>query len=1502
MSEHVENTVPSNQFKSVPLVDTSLEGDPNVLYTDPHFVMKDPYAEHATPKTAQEARLKEMDVMRETDLKNMGIRTITGSDGKTYADLSNWKYASSTMAYAPEQWQKTTMRIAQMSGMNNTMTDPMWFSPLHTPQNWQIAAKRREVYNWCRFFYSNEPKVGAAIDFYSQFAMNNFKLECSNRKIEKWFEHNVKRKLRLNNFCKEVSSEYFTIGDVFVHRDIECGICGGTAKNPDTGEVCNHPGGTIGKMMILNPDYVEVQNIPLLNEPQYAYIPDEELKNVVQYRQPKAIFDALPDSVKIAVMTNKPIPLSKRTISHLKHMPVPYGTYGSSLLRRLFTTLAYKTKIMTANWIVAERLILPVRVVKIGSDARPAVTADIIDVQQQLSGVANDPNMTIVTHHNFEYEWFGASGKILQVTQELEHIDKEILDGMMLNEALLNGEGCIPAEDRILTRNGFKNLNEIRREDEIATFNKETQCLEYQKAEKIHEYDFDGNLIQFRTNKIDFLCTPNHRMLFQKRDHDEWVVDVASNVRDRAKFYNQIKWEAMPAPEFVMIDEQSIPIDHYLRLLALYVTEGYVRFATEDECQGLRPARSLHIYQTHKGKAFGKCCDLFPKLPWKYTHDTKAGAFHIYNSVLAAHMKNECGHGSYVKYIPSWIKTLPVEKLKIFLSDLMDGDGAYKNEDSYTYSTYYTRSKSLCQDVVEIALKCGYWPRFTHSEDRGYEISFSDFDLDRNTYTLESKKFETISEMPYCGKVWCVTVPNGFIITERNGRLMISGNSGYQSGAVGVEALIRRLESWRDKLSEWIEEEIFKPIAQMQGFIDEEATRELGQTVWLYPTIKWNDLNLRDKSQLQEKLLALHDKMILSSRTLLESFGFNYDQEVKRLRYEQVAVGPQGGMLGGQGGGMGGMGGGGMGGGMGGMGGPMGGAGGPAGGGGGGAGGGMDSMGIGPGMMPPAGPMAGGSKVMKKGKGKESAEDQIVPMTPVKLTGPEQDMAEMLVDVASVLKIDPRMIRVQFPVDNPNGGKPFPLDFAFPTLKIGVECLHPDTPVMTSKGARLAKDIKADDLLIDRHGNPTAIVNKFVGIHDGVICEVKAQGCVPIKITDRHKLLVAKSQATRVYRKETKPTRTRGFIVPSKPEFVMAKDIVPGDFLLIPKPLHDKMEVISLVQYRGTAHNAHLLPDTVNMDGQLGRLLGLYTAKGCCTNNGTIWFSFGEHEHDLIEETQVLMDEIFGLQTESVCTDRGSTIICYSNAQLTRFLADSIGKRSYEKQVFYYAFESNDEFKREYIRGLVDGDGCHRSDTICRIQSNSLYLSLGIQRLAASMSTMASICKSSPNGTYSIEGRAGPQKTIWETSFNLAPQKKSCREDDQYLYVRIKSIKHEHYHGAIINFETQDHSYCINNIVSKNCDGKIWHDNPQQASHDKERDQLLAMRGWTVLRFDDKVIDEAPQAVKSVLSRYITQAFEKQKSKKKEASVTKAYYYTSYAGKAFDVYEAYDKAIRSQRG
>jgi very-short-patch-repair endonuclease len=152
-------------------------------------------------------------------------------------------------------------------------------------------------------------------------------------------------------------------------------------------------------------------------------------------------YERLTPEVRSLVSAGMPIRLDNRNVTHLKYGESGYSRYGVGMIRRLFPILSYKTKLMVAQWIVAERLIVPIKIVKVGSDERPAGPADIAAVQQQLAQTANDPNLTIVTHHAFELDWYGAAGKVLTLSNEFEFINQEILDGMMINNALLNGEG-----------------------------------------------------------------------------------------------------------------------------------------------------------------------------------------------------------------------------------------------------------------------------------------------------------------------------------------------------------------------------------------------------------------------------------------------------------------------------------------------------------------------------------------------------------------------------------------------------------------------------------------------------------------------------------------------------------------------------------------------------------------------------------------------------------------------------------------------------------------------------------------------------------------------------------------------------------------------------------------------------------------------------------------------------------------------------------------------------
>jgi len=348
------------------------------------------------------------------------------------------QYAPGDVVYTGQQTPSSSFstRLAQNQVI---FTQPQFYSPLHTPQNWQIPSKRREQSQWARYFFENEPKVAAAIDFYSKFALaGGFEIQCDDPKIKRFFE-SLNKKLKIEHWCKHISREYYLVGDVFPFCEIECEKCGGAMVDRD-GYPCNHPHGSFRRLVVLNPDWVDVQTNIFADEPVITLLPDDELKRVVWHKQPKKIYDRIPTNVRSLILSGRPIPLDNISVSHLKFNPYPYGTYGVSLIRRLFKVLAYKDKLMTAQWIVAERLILPVRIVKVGDKERPAGPADIADVQQQLAQVASDPNLTLVTHHAFEYDWVGVNGKVLQLSNEYELINKEILQGLMINEALLSGD------------------------------------------------------------------------------------------------------------------------------------------------------------------------------------------------------------------------------------------------------------------------------------------------------------------------------------------------------------------------------------------------------------------------------------------------------------------------------------------------------------------------------------------------------------------------------------------------------------------------------------------------------------------------------------------------------------------------------------------------------------------------------------------------------------------------------------------------------------------------------------------------------------------------------------------------------------------------------------------------------------------------------------------------------------------------------------------------------
>ena len=935
-------------------------------------------------------------------------------------------------------------------------TQPQFYSPLHTPQNWQIPTKRREVLSWLRYFAENEPKVAAALSIYSSFPLNGFETQCEDSKIKRYYD-SLNKKLNLDHWCQMISREYFLVGDVFPFLQISCDKCKSTNVLPN-GKLCNHPGGTFSRMVCLNPDWIDVQRNQLSDDPVITMIPDDELKRTVFQKRPKALYDALPVHIRQLILSGKPFPLDNRNVSHIMHDETPYGTYGSSLIRRLFKVLTYKDKLMTAQWIVAERLILPIRVVKVGSEERPAGPSDIADIQQQLAQTANDPNLTLVTHHNFEYEWIG----------------------------------CFSTNDNnnsVLCKDGLKHYKDLTESDLIATWNQKNKQVEYQKYIRKVEFKYDksnssGYAYRIGVKNWNFLATPNHR---------HYMVDGTIKRSDELKIgdtllmQNDWKWDGGVIPETLPFKERKefseFSLKEFCRFAGYYVAEGNVKKEGNKNLCEAKKIQCFAITQEYTSPIYNDMLSLCKKISptlW-VTHDPRGrgetNQIQIGNASLSRWLAEQFGDGSYFKKFPGWMMELPTEYLKIIWDSMYAGDGC-KGRKKYT-----TASSRLCGQVCNMLVKFGKSPHVT--TESGITKKGKRYTTCRiawaEMFLAKIFRLTKIEKVPYEGDVWCLETPNHNFFVKAGNQILLTGNSsgkvltlsnefefinkeilqglmvneallsgemgGYASAAIGAEMLIARMESWRQgTLARWIEEKIYKPVAQMRGFVDEAATEELGEPVWLYPKIKWNDLNIRDDTQQKQIWMQAYDKKIMSAESLCEKLDLHYDQEVERIRLETAQTtiggppGGAGGMGGAPGGEMGGMGGGG---GVGGA--PPGGLfGGEAGAGGPPPGGPMGAPGDtgmgGTGMGSPVGgaPAAAGSmgKIMTKGHAakqmKPMAEEAAQP-TGVKLTSLEQIMYKLLSEMKYGMRL-PFNPWVQYPLG------PYRADFAIPQLRLAIEC------------------------------------------------------------------------------------------------------------------------------------------------------------------------------------------------------------------------------------------------------------------------------------------------------------------------------------------------------------------------------------------------------------------------------------------------------------------------------
>ncbi len=148
------------------------------------------------------------------------------------------------------------------------------------------------------------------------------------------------------------------------------------------------------------------------------------------------------------------------------------------------------------------------------------------------------------------------------------------------------------------------------------------------------------------------------------------------------------------------------------------------------------------------------------------------------------------------------------------------------------------------------------------------------------------------------------------------------------------------------------------------------------------------------------------------------------------------------------------------------------------------------------------------------------------------------------------------------------------------------------------------------------------------------------------------------------------------------------------------------------------------IPSSIELDRELGFLIGAYLAEGCVTNFQVCIANNDENYRKMATawtDRQNITNRLNFSKCGGPDKNNGdnviSTSVCIHSTILRNFLVNVCGKGSYEKRVPEFAYSAPDSFVEGLLDAYICGDGCVLGDGSMVVSSRSKSLRDGISLL-----------------------------------------------------------------------------------------------------------------------------------------------------------------------------------------
>lgn len=340
-------------------------------------------------------------------------------------------YASSPAGFVTSNAKSSLSKVGSVTnsvgagyrGSGGTLRQsPDFYSPLWLNSNLNLPRDRSTINAWSRAFFALNGLVQNAISLHSTYPISKLNMKCKNPEVEKFFADMIEE-IDLTNVCVQIAQEYWILGEAFVYAELD------------------ESNRKWSRLLIQNPDYINVQRSVVADEPVISLRPDENLLRICKSNKPVDIQQRqkLDKSIIEHVRRGENIPLSNFYVSHLARRINPYDVRGTGLIVSSFRQLMLFDKMREAKFAQADNMINPLTLVKIGGeDYKPSPT-DLEAWRQVFEEAQNDKDFKIFTHDKVAVERVGHNSAIIDISADVTQLIKEIFIGLLVPSVLMDG-------------------------------------------------------------------------------------------------------------------------------------------------------------------------------------------------------------------------------------------------------------------------------------------------------------------------------------------------------------------------------------------------------------------------------------------------------------------------------------------------------------------------------------------------------------------------------------------------------------------------------------------------------------------------------------------------------------------------------------------------------------------------------------------------------------------------------------------------------------------------------------------------------------------------------------------------------------------------------------------------------------------------------------------------------------------------------------------------------